>query len=485
MNVARPGRAWIRVAVAALLAASAAARAAPVDARWEMPREEILARVHVIGMMPTRVASDVPDPDAVAARLESAIATRLVAAGFGVVAAEEMRPIQRRAADALGGLYDVRSGQPYRERLSAFREYIVNEYLQSHRVDAFLSADVVVRTAPVANGFATWDGVRDTVTGKAGVSGFFAGFAASGTTRALSLNVRVSDLDGRALYEVAGGLQPLEFVRASVTRGYVSSPLDPSAIMQDRARDDRAIAIALAPLTPAGAPATAMAAIPVPEPAQSASRKELLAHHRRLLLTPVEFRADIPPDEAARERYSKQLEARLRAIGFEVTVADDYAERWSEERERRGGFYDALTGRFDRPRFAAAQAEVLSRLGGTPQVDGIVTPTIERRQATFAAGSAHWDGATEFIGQSAIDWSIFGASRFTGSLGALSISVRITGLDSRLLFEGLGGIQLLEKLHGIDGMPVPVPSPLGEPAAGARAIDVALRPLEAPPPPSR
>src|SRR4029077_243879 len=116
----------------------------------------------------------------------------------------------------------------------AFQEYSRSEYLMSHKVDATLWVGIIVRRARISGASADWDGVSETATGHSGVGGFltdtFSGNAFSGVLPALSVGIVLTDTHDERLYERAGGLQLLEYLRRDGS-DYAQPRVDPRALM--------------------------------------------------------------------------------------------------------------------------------------------------------------------------------------------------------------------------------------------------------------
>ena len=465
-----------------------AAAAADTNLRFNVPRDEVLAKVRIIGLMPIDLQYDVPGAVAVAQRLESEVTARLKASGFGVVPSLDYTAIADRAIAALGGLYDPMTGAVIKDRMDAFHQYTQTEYELKQHVDAFLNVAVVVRQVRSTSGTADWDGVSDSTTGKTGVMGFVEGGSASGMVPALSLDVRLTGLDGKILYTATGGLQLLEFYgRIKSETGVELRRIEPNFIMSDPVRDERAFAVALDPLIRgadaalAAKRATNPAVIPESAARPLMTRAALLAHRPRLAIAPIDLPALAQHDQVA-ARYRDALAARLAKLGFEVAGGADYGALLNDERARVGGFYDVFTGRPDPAKVKAARARVFEVLREKYGVTAVVLAAVELQRAPFRYGSAEWDGASEPVSNSkSMLASTFGGNGdYVGVLNALSLAVHIVDADGEPLFNGTGGIQLAEKLASGHAVAVPQPELFADPATDVRAVEIALRALAPP-----
>ena len=461
--------------------APAVARARP-DPAFKVPREEIVATVTTIGLMPAVVPTSVPAREVVAARLELQVVARLREAGFQVIEPQAIREIQGRGSAALGGIYDPLTGRAIKARADALAEFTTAEFTLGHRVDGLLSIEVVKRSVPFLRGTAYWDGVDDSSTGRGGVAKFVVATGASGRLSGLSLAVRLVDVGGKLLYARDGGLQLLEyFGRSHTVGGYQPRRVDPRSVMSDPARDVRALDVALDPLAPSAAAAerakhgVTPSAVPDEAPMPPGVRELLLGQHRRVVLAGLAF-PDAETHAGVPARYREELTRALTNIGFEVTAGRDYGGIWLEEQQRAGGLYDPITGGIDDQKAQAVRASVFATLrGGDEAVTAIVLPTVETRVAPFWSGSAAWDGVSELVTGTSLLGTIFsGSALYSGSLDALSLSVRIVDATGVVLYEGAGGIQLAERLA--DGRRARLVSSelYANQANDARAVEIAL-----------
>jgi hypothetical protein len=490
MTARMVGISW-RVAACIVIAlafkvTSTVAAGAAADARFVIPREQIIGTVKKIGVMPVSVPALVPDAEAVSARLESEVLARVTAGGFDIVPPQAMRDIRDRARVALGGLYDPMTGAANKEKVDAFQEFTTSEYRLNHPVDATLRVRVLERVAPYSASYANWDGVKDPIAGRSGLGGLLMGGGATGQVPALSLIVQLVGADGKVLYGSYGGLQILQYVTAFM--GAVSQrAVDPKFIMRDQARDERALAVALDPLTrgEAGASQAKLQAAPaaVPEAAEAhpVTRAELLQHYRRVALVPLELAA-IEQHDRVVARYAELLADRLGKLGFEAVAGDDYTGIWEEERKAVGGFYDPSTGVLDSDKLTKSRRKVYAVMRERHGVDAVVAPVVETRAAPFKSGDAQWDNIRESVkaGKGGLG-GLFGPDYF-GSLKAYSLTVQLFDIDGLQKFEGSGGIQLLQRLAGSQYVTVPESELFSDPSKDVRAVEIALRALAAPAP---
>lgn len=479
--------------VALLVVAGLTAAAAAGDSSFKKPRAEIVAAVKTIGLLPLEVTAIVPNPDAVAERYESQVTMELEQSGFKVVKPAVMREIRERLKQTLGGLYDPVTGREVPGKVKAFNDYARNEYLATQKVDGLLWVGIIIRPARVTNVSASWDDVSDSPTGRSGFGGFLANTLLEsnfqGTVPALSVGVVLSDTRGESLYSRAGGLQVLEYVHRYGHTGYGFRRVNAQSIMTDPARDARALALALGPLThgDAQAPKAAIAAAPIAatEPAAADNalrvpRPELLARYRTVAIGPL-IVGDLPQRAEVEQHYHELLAARLAQLGFNVAGGTEYADLWATEVAAVNGFYDTFTGRMQPAKLQASRKHVFSILHDKYAIDAVVLPQLAVRPVTYQRGEARWDGVVEQVDPKKKGGSLLFGNRYFGSVNAMSVVVRIADADDATQFEDSGGIQIIE--HAVEGRSVDVPRPelFADAAKNAQAVTVALRELDSAP----
>jgi hypothetical protein len=473
-----------------------AASAASAEAGSETPRAGLSARIKTIGLMPLEMEEAIPNPDDVASRLEGEITARLQTAGFTVVPASEMRAIRARAVASLGGVYDSMTGVPNRERLAALQEFSTQEYRMQHPVDATLRPAIVRRRARFDMGWSEWDGVRERVTSKSGITdvmlqGMEAGMQPGEELPALSLTVSLVDAHGENVYRGVGGLLLLAYptTMSGTLLDYDLGAVDPKFGLADPAIAARALSVALDPLLITGWVLHKNLEFKLPQPKNSPTRPATLADlrrdHKRLAVATLEMPAPIEQGERVQTRYRKILAAKFTALGFEVVGGDDFDGLWAAERSAAGGFYDPLTGLPDLGKLNTALARVLATLRERYEMAGIIMPAMVPRKAISKDGYAHWDGVSEPVsggGSVLFNSSIFNPDiGYTGELEANSLKLRVLDGTGQVLYQGLGGVQLTQHLDHGRSLLVPEASLFADAKRDTGAVDAALHALVHPP----
>lgn len=128
------------VVAVALLALAAPAQAGDV---FQVPKEQVVARVHVVALAPLRDATDDGIPPAAVARWETALGEELGAVGVKVVPSAEYERVWRTLAAQVGGIWDPISGVVDGEKFKAVRQHTFSELQRLHGIDAVIDWSVV------------------------------------------------------------------------------------------------------------------------------------------------------------------------------------------------------------------------------------------------------------------------------------------------------------------------------------------------------
>lgn len=206
-------------------------------------------KVRTIALVPVGVPKGMDNPDEIAKRYEAIITSKLEEAGFKLVSSKEYSAIYDPMVKQVGGLYDPITGEPIEEKFKSAREHAVRELINKHRVDALLYPRIVVEKANWFRNRAMWSGVKEPTTGK---EGFWADLntpSAYGTIPALSLVIQITDSNQTVYYVNSGGIQLLQlYTREGFLQPYRFTEVGASELLKDKAKDERAVSLALAGL---------------------------------------------------------------------------------------------------------------------------------------------------------------------------------------------------------------------------------------------
>lgn len=212
------------------------------------PKSEIAAKTKTVALTPVTVPDQVTDPGPIAARYDSLIAEELRAAGLTVIPSREFDGLWKRIRDSIGGVYDARTGKVDTVKQDAARTLAMRELKERFNADGWLQPVIVVTGAAFGSGTARWDGVKESYESTVmKLLAFVGRVHAEGTAPALSLEIRLEDMQGLPEYQNLGGIQLLQKPRFGK---FVAVPR--SELFADPARDRTAVHIALAPLLERG-----------------------------------------------------------------------------------------------------------------------------------------------------------------------------------------------------------------------------------------
>jgi hypothetical protein len=476
-----PMRPLLCLLAAMLVAGSFSAQAMEGDKPFAIPRERIAAGVRRIAIMPVSIPASVPNRLQVAQRLEADIEAQVRTGGFEIVPAATMRAIHDDFSDALGGLYDPISGKPVEAQLKSLDGYVRELYESKNEVDAWLHTTVVARNVVVSAGKASWDGAIESIA-----TGQTSAKAPEGVVPGLSLLVELKDNNGKLLYGKYGALQMTRLFHSNAS-GVRQVEVDPAQLMTDPEREKRALTIALQPLA-SGAESPAPAKQPPVQPvpmvanpdALKLPRAELLSGYKRVALLPLFF-AQGSLQSAVVARYREMLDARLKTAGFEVVDAAEAGAAMDRLRKSAPGFHDPLTGVFDEARWNAQRLAILKDHARRLGVQAMVEPAMVVTAALINGNDAVWDGARENISGAKSPQGQKLSAVTAGTVPALSLSLRISDLADRRLFEEQMGIRLAAKQVGGQLYEVQQAELFNNPEAERKVVEQVLREIVAVP----
>jgi hypothetical protein len=234
---------------------------------------------------------------------------------------------------------------------------------------------------------------------------------------------------------------------------------------------------ARAALATLGLAASACVVANAPPPQRVASAE--LGKFRSLCMTPLASEVDDPARVASMEGM---LEEAVRQRGFIVVAAGDTAAAFDRITREEGGLYDVDTGE-RRGDFDVVAQRVRVRAGRELSCTAIVRARIVyvvshwmAQAGMFSEGTASWDGLEVDLGA---------GRNAGGTIGGLSIHVRILDLSERELYFGAGGIRttsiLEEDFLSMKFTPIDPKELLADPSLDRAAIDRAIRYLNRPP----
>ena len=189
-----------------------------------------------------------PQVEQVRTLYEKHLSEALVKAGFRVLPS----PTYAQAADAasreVGGIYDPITGKVVPDKSKAMDAALRRRLAAEHAVDAVLTPRMEMVTATYNEaGDAKWDGVTQSVFK---TEFGWNGRAYSGQQPALSLGVRLEDMNAQHLYSSRAGV---ELTALFISGSFEQIPKE--ELLVDETKSGRAVGLALAGMTGGGATA--------------------------------------------------------------------------------------------------------------------------------------------------------------------------------------------------------------------------------------
>jgi hypothetical protein len=157
---------------------------------------------------------------------------------------------------------------------------------------------------------------------------------------------------------------------------------------------------------------------------------------RALCLLPIDSEASADPQSI--ERLESQIGDGLQALGFSSVDSEKTQAALVRLGGAAGGYYDVHSGQRDEARYALMAPKVrrgaLEALG----CQALVESRVLYVSAQWNGGVARWDGNSVPIG---------GGSGAYGTIGAISLHLRIIDANDAELYYGVGGIEPVSRLH--------------------------------------
>lgn len=198
---------------------------------------------------------------------------------------------------------------------------------------------------------------------------------------------------------------------------------------------------------------------------------------RVIAVAPVLIPDGLPDPKPVADEFSKLIDDELNRHGFSVIRPQQYEKTWLAVAGDPGDFVDTATGERDEAAMSRAMSAALDRLGADFQIEGVLFPRIAVVEAAFAAGSAAWDGVEQRVETGGTVTRFLAGSQH-GTLGALSLKVRIRSAQGETLFENAGGIEVLSKMVGKEFVSVPRQQLFADAERNRKAVETALEPLK-------
>ncbi len=433
-------------------------------------RVDVLAHVKRVGLLPAYLPPGFGQREDVKAMLESKASEELRQAGFEVVGSQDYKAAFERFSRQLGGLYDPLTGAVKSQQMRAAEENARHEFIDKDHLDGYVLLSIRSTKASFDYDFAYWDGARERSDGRPAAPSFWENLNRAnnfrGTLPAYSLLLQISNTGDQIVFGHFGAIQLAAYHDANHGKGvndFLSVPAD--SLFRDDKRIERAVHIAAIPLLHSGQeiaagqkdpsinsvligglPPPPAAATPQPESPLKVGREQILAKTHRVVISTVGH-SGITLASDVGQRYMALIRAELQPLGWEVIESDRAFSALGEAVRTSSGMYDPMTGVLNTARVSELRKGVFTHLGISPAPDAILWVQLIPAFTQHHWGSVVWDG----VSQSAITLGpIEHVNSFAGEAGirALSLLVQLRDPEDALMYEGRGGIQLLQQLKG-------------------------------------
>jgi hypothetical protein len=424
---------------------------------FRIPKQELVAKVHIIGILPT--INGVNGLESATAAVDQRLEDGLRAAGFEVRDAGNYRDTEAETRREDGGWFDPSTGRADSNKRTAIMARAMQVYQSRYKADAFLRARIEeVPLHYVDEKHVQWDGVEENIVASESLIASInhaVGILDTGQFSVLRLVVGLYDTQGGLLYSAAGGIGA-----RSVLVKKQFAPVDISSLLGDTARLIQAADIALRPLGKISASAIVPArSVSIGNLAAAASvdthgdetptrntRTEIQKTVKTIAIVPIDLNGD-SREESIRAIYHNRLAQCLQAAGYDVVSRWAMEHTFEDAAEQVGGIYDPVWGNANEQKLARVREIQTRALREGHHVDGLLYVSFPTVGVPFNhKGLVEWDGVSRSIFVKG--YGMERGADFWGKTNAISMSVRLTDLAGKVLYSNRAGIELLSEFTG-------------------------------------
>lgn len=184
---------------------------------------------------------------------------------------------------------------------------------------------------------------------------------------------------------------------------------------------------------------------PKPEPIIPA---DISRYPRAIVVT------SMPPidDPVTQEDFLLNVEKQIRFVldssGFRVVSPSEYEEIWFRVINQVGGLFDPITGEQVPAKYRAARRELFRELRGRYGAELIMYLDVDFPMAEMWNGFARWDGVAARV--PGAYWDMIFGSGTSGSVEAISLVASLETEKEGRVWEGRGGLTVLETRRGAE-----------------------------------
>lgn len=437
-----------------------------------LSRSQLFDRCARLGVLPPfSTELDGADPS-VSAQIEATALPLFRQAGLLSVGDETYRHALESRNHAIGGIFDPHTGQLRRDRRNSVFTGALQDFFLQERLDCVATLKVVEESVNASEATVSWSGVAERVDGQL-TSAIFGrpptrGF---GSLLAISLQLQILDRSGKMLFDRRGGIQLASYVDASHSHGINDFLVVPGEKrLQDPKRIERALSVVtqplrysseeiylsrndrhknpmlmdlheLAPPPPGLPPGQRMQGLKVP-------RGDILKSVHRVALQ-MGTAGGISVSTAILDHFRDEVRTELQSLQWEAIETRNITPA---DLEALGSLYDPFTGMRDKSKVAEV-TRILLEGASSPPPDALINVVLLTTFAPHRSGFAEWEGAQQdavTLGPATTAHKVFVSSnnRAAGEGFVVASAVRVLVSDAagNLLYEGQGGIELLEKI---------------------------------------
>lgn len=178
---------------------------------------------------------------------------------------------------------------------------------------------------------------------------------------------------------------------------------------------------------------------------------------KKVVIATVNYSNNSPSYLRNREyKVDKLVLEYLENNGFEVLKGNQFETLWAQGMETYGEYDDPYASSFRRDRFDAILADSLKALKKEYGIDAVIFTDLIPKTVSFGYNAPHfaaWDGVKRRPRVRG-DKGVPRGFSWAWTSHAVSLSVTIYSADNRLLFNSVGGIDVIDNIDMRSGSPV-------------------------------
>ena len=202
-------------------------------------------------------------------------------------------------------------------------------------------------------------------------------------------------------------------------------------------------------------------------------KQEIIERVNKIGIMPVFMAFNFIEGKEKQNFFNTELAKAFEGTGLEVVPPSEWTKISEVVRDELGDLFDPKTGVPKKEKVEQLRKTVRERYQTKFNVDAFVLSGLKQVKVNWNRNDAYWDGTYEATTGREGFWARARAPQATGTIGALSLWVRVEAPDAQPLFEEAGGLQLTQHVRGTKFIPVAPQDLLADEKVNRHAIELA------------